>query len=390
MKILFIHNKYGVTSGEEVMLQRIVELLQNKGHDVQCFFKNSADIPPGLKGKASSFFSGTYSFKRRQEIRQVLEDFKPDMVQIQNLFPLISPSILPEIKSHGIPIVMRLSNYRLVCPNGLFLSRGKLCTRCQAGREYWCLLRNCEHSILKSLGYGLRNWWARRKRLFLNNVTLYYAQTNFQKKILVANGFSSDKIDVIPNMVSVDTKTDASTPGDYIAYAGRISVEKGVSTLIGAAAMCKTIPFKLAGEHKQIPNLLEIATDNVEVLGHLDMKSLKNIYAHSRIFIMPSIWYEGFPGVLLEAMLHAKPIICSRVGGLPEIVEDGITGLLFEPGNVKELAAKINFLFNKPELCIKMGTAGREKVLSNYSPQRYYDQLLEVYKKARKLTQHIE
>ena len=134
-----------------------------------------------------------------------------------------------------------------------------------------------------------------------------------------------------------------------------------------------------------MPELASDSMSNVEFMGHLDKDTLNHFYNKCRIFIMPSIWYEGFPGVLIEAMRHGKPVICSNIGGLSEIVEDGKTGLLFEPGNSKDLAEKINYLYAKPELCKEMGQAGRRKVLDEYSPRKYYEQLMTVYHKAKGL-----
>ena len=382
MKILFIHNRYGVTSGEEIMLQKIIDLLKQNGHEIQTFFKNSADIPNMRLGRIRSFLSGIYSPGSRREIRQVLEKFQPDLVQIQNLYPLISPSILPVIKSFRIPVVMRLSNYRLACPNGLFLSHGKVCEKCRGGKEFWCLLRNCEGSLFKSFGYATRNWVARKMRFYLDNVTLYYAQTDFQRKCLMAEGFAGNRIDVIPNMVQASPFDEEGILGEYVGYAGRISPEKGASTFIESANKCRNIPFRIAGDYQRMPDLFSSATNNVEFLGHLNKETLEKFYKDCRIFVMPSVWYEGFPGVVIEAMLSGKPVICSRIGGLPEIVEEGKTGLLFEPGNACDLTEKIRYLWERPELCQEMGNAGRAKVLNKYSPEIYYGRLMDVYKKA--------
>ena len=121
---------------------------------------------------------------------------------------------------------------------------------------------------------------------------------------------------------------------------------------------------------------------NVELLGHLDERQIDVFYRCGRMFVLPSTWYEGFPGVIIEAMLRGKPVICSRIGGLPEIVDEGVTGLLFTPGDPADLAAKIEWLWNHPDVCVAMGRAGREKALREYSPVRYYGRLMSVYGRA--------
>jgi glycosyltransferase involved in cell wall biosynthesis len=385
MRILMVHNKYGVMSGEEVMIERVISLLRKNNHEVRSFFKDSAEIESMRFGKARSFFAGIYSVSSKKEIRHVLDEFKPDIVQIQNLFPLISPAILPVIRKRGVPIVMRCANFRLICPNGLFLSHGHLCEKCRGGNELWCAILNCENNILKSLGYTIRNYVARKCRFYTNNITLYIAQTEFQKKYLINENFSPERIVVIPNMIDDIKQMTDSILGHYVGYVGRISHEKGIQTLIDAAASCSQIRFKFAGDYSRMPQLVEQRPPNADPLGQLDSVAINNFYDDCRIVVLPSICYEGFPSVLIEAMIHGKPIICSRIGGLSEIVEDRITGLLFEPGNTEEFSEKIRYLLERPDLCREFGQAGREKALREYSPDRYYERLMAAYEKAKAL-----
>jgi glycosyltransferase involved in cell wall biosynthesis len=382
MKALIIHNEYGKLSGEEAVVEAQAKLLKENGHEVLRFEMSSANIPNIRFGKLQAFFSGIYSFSSRRQIRKLLAGCKLDVVHIHNLFPLISPSILPECKKAGVPVVMTVHNYRLVCPNGLHMVNGMVCEKCSGGREYWCLLKNCESSLFKSLGYALRNYVARRKRVYLNNVTMYAALTEFQREKLIRNGFPAERILVIPNMVNPNGVEVSDKLGHYVGYAGRISPEKGMPTLIEAARACSDIQFKAAGAYDHMPYLPRKAPQNFKFSGHLNKAQLDKLYTNSRMIVLPSICFEGFPSVLLESMIQSKPVIASRIGGLPEIVEDGVTGLLFEPGNAEDLAEKIRYLWDRPELCKKMGRAGREKALREYSPEKYYERLMAVYKKA--------
>ena len=134
-----------------------------------------------------------------------------------------------------------------------------------------------------------------------------------------------------------------------------------------------------------MPELLNSVPDNFEFCGHIGRDNISSFYDNSRISVMCSIWYEGFPSTILEPMMQGKPIIASRIGGIPEIVDEGVTGLLFEPGNADDLAEKIRYLWDNPELCEKLGRAGREKALREYSPQKYYQHLMAVYEKAIEL-----
>jgi len=385
VKILMVHNAYGKFSGEEAVVAGQKKLMADNGHEAICFERSSAEIPSMKLGKLRALFSGIYSFSSRREIRRLLVQHKPDIVHIHNLYPLISPSILPECKKAGVPVVMTVHNYRLVCPNGLHMVNGQVCERCSGGKEYWCVLCNCEKNLFKSVGYALRNYVARKGKFYLNNVTMYAALTEFQKHKLIAEGFPAERIVVVPNMVDSNGVQVSQEQGEYVGYVGRVSQEKGLPTLMEAARKCKNIRFKAAGSYDRMPCLPGKAPQNFKFSGHLNREQLDKLYTDSRMIVLPSICYETFGLPLAEAALRSKPVICSRIGALSEIVKDGVTGLLFEPGNVDELAEKIRYLWDNPELCKKMGQAGREKALREYSPEKYYKRMTVIYKEAIKL-----
>jgi glycosyltransferase involved in cell wall biosynthesis len=231
------------------------------------------------------------------------------------------------------------------------------------------------------MGYALRCYIARKKRFFLDNVAIYIALTEFQRKILIKEGYPEDRIAVIPNMVT--TEVDAlSKTGSYVGYAGRISPEKGILTLLAASRKLPDVPFCAAGGFDRMLKLPEQAPEKFKFVGHLSTESLNDFFLGCRMIILPSICFEGFPTILAEAMIRKIPVISSRIGGLSEIVEDGVTGLLFEPGNADELAKKIRQLWDSPDLCLKMGQAGAEKARHEYSTNRYYERLNGAYKAA--------
>ena len=382
MRVCLIHNRYGTFSGEEAVVEATKRLLREKGHEVVQFVRSSAEIERMRFGKARAFFSGVYSWSARRRMRHLLNEHRPDVVHVHNLYPLISPSVLGECRRAEVPVVMTVHNYRLVCPNGLHMVCGEVCEKCHGGREYWCVLRNCEGSLPKSLGYALRNWLARKQRAFLDNVTMYAALTEFQRQRLIVEGFPAERIAVIPNMVACDGYAAGGAAGDYVAYVGRISPEKGVTHLLSAARRLTDIAFKAVGGYDRMPHLPGEAPANFKFLGFLKGAGLGEFYCNCRVLVLPSICYETFGLPIVEAALHGKPVICSRIGGLPEIVDDGVTGLLFEPGNAEDLAEKIRYLWDRPDLCRKMGQAGREKALREYSPEKYYERLMAVYEKA--------
>ena len=385
MRVCLVHNDYGKFSGEELVVESLSYLLKDNGNKVVHFSRSSAELFQMRLGKILAFFSGIYSFSSRRAIRKLLFEQKPDIVHIHNLFPLISPSVLGECRKASVPVVMTVHNYRLICPNGLLMTNGRICEKCCGGREYWCVLRNCTGSLPKSIGYAMRNYVARKEKFYLDNVTMYACLTEFQRRRLIARGFPADRIVVIPNMVDITGVEQSEEQGEHIGYVGRISPEKGIRTLMESAGNCGDIQFKAAGSYTRMPHLPTQAPHNFEFLGHLNKKQLGQFYNSSRMIVLPSICFEGFPSVVIEAMVRQKPVICSRIGGLPEIVDNGVTGLLFEPGNAEDLAKKIRYLWDSPDLCRKMGQVGREKALRQYSPEKYYESLMAVYEKAVEL-----
>lgn len=382
MRICTVHNEYRQPSGEEVVVRGTERLLRAAGHEVIPVTRRSAEIACRRLGRFRAGFSGIYSAESRRQIRRLLRQARPDIVHVHNLFPLISPSILPECREQAIPVVMTVHNYRLVCPNGMMMTGGQVCERCCGGREYWCLLRNCEGHLLKNAAHALRNYVARTRRLFLDNVTLYVPVSEFQRPSLIRAGFPPDRITVIPNMVDPQGIDASANLGDVVAYVGRVRPEKGVLILMKAAARCAEIPFRAAGSLETLPQLPGGAPQNLQFVGFLEGAALHAFYRNARMVVLPSVWHETFGLPLVEAGLHGKPVICSRIGGMPEIVEDGVSGLLVEPGNADDLADKIQHLWARPDLCREMGRAGRRKALREYSPERYYDRLMAVYEKA--------
>lgn len=378
MRVLLVHNSYGKFSGEESVVAEQAQLLEANGHEVLRFERSSAEIH-NFRDKIRAFFAGIYNPASARKMRGIMRERRPDIVHIHNLFPFISPSILAECRKAGIPVVITVHNYRLVCPNGLHMSHGQICEKCSGGKEWWCVLRNCEGSFFKSFGYALRNYIARTLRLFHDNVTIYACLTEFQRQKLIDAGFQGSRIVVIPNMCNV-RGSEPSTNGEYVGFVGRISPEKGIDVLLRCAEMLKHIPFKVAGDLES--GICKSAPPNVEFCGFLQGDDLDMFRQRMRIAAMPSIWYETFGLVLAEAASYGKPVIVSRLGAMAEIVEDGKTGLHFEPGNSEDLAQKIQYLWDNPDICKEIGHAGRAKVLREYSSKKYYQRLMNVYNKA--------
>lgn len=370
-----------------MVVENLAHNLDRHGHTVLRFERSSAEIDHMRCGQLRAFFSGIYSPSSRRRFAQYLREHRPDLVHVHNLFPLISPSALLESRRQKIPAVMTLHNFRLICPNGLLLRNGAICHDCLGGHEYRCVTRNCERNAAKSLGYALRTGIARRMRWFLDNVSQFICLTRFQRDLYVNEGFQPDRCSVIPNSVPgefIEASAQARscrTEDSYVGYVGRLSPEKDIPTLLEAARRLPQIPFKIAGTLARMPELAEGAPQNVEFVGQLDRRALARFYSEMRVFVFATRYYEGLPTVLLEAMAFSLPTVSTRLGGIPEVVGEEQTGLLYGAGDSVDLAIKINKLWDEPELATQMGRAGRAKVLRDYHPDVVYAQHMAVYER---------
>jgi len=382
MKILLIHNKYGKFSGEEAVVESQIKLLKDRGHQVITYFRNSEELMTIPNGKMKAFFTAFYNPKSIKQLTTLIKKEQPNLVHIHNLYPLISPAVLTHIKKMRIPIAMTVHNYRLLCPNGLFFSNGEICEKCTGkGKELNCLTKNCEDSLFKSAGYALRNLWARKNKYYIDNVDVFLCLTEFQKDKLISNGYPKNKFQIIPNSYDKTIKNVVYNPKlkNYVAFAGRISPEKGIPILLEAAKQLPHIQFQLAGEIREGYHKELTIPENVTLRGMLSEESMKDFYKKARVYIHSSTCYEGFPMVIPEAMAYKLPIIAPKMAGFPEIIEHNINGVLIESGNAKKLAENIQKMWSDQKLAGKLAGNNFEKVKNTYSAECYYNRLINAY-----------
>ena len=376
MKILFVHNAYSdkVPSGEEHASRELASLLK-----VRWFSRSSDEIRSGF-GPLKAFFTGIYNPLSAKALAREMDKYKPDIVQVQNLYPLLSSSIFRPIKERGIPIVMRCPNYRLFCPNGLCLSpRGEVCEKCFGGREWHCIANNCEESFTKSLGYALRNCYSRISGNIINGVDRFIVQSEFQKQKFIQQGLPAEKLVTLPGICPEISVDNNDSIGEYVSFVGRVSSEKGINEFIEAAKQNPTLPFKVAGSVDNKFVMPSDCSDNVEFLGFVKGDKLNELYLKSKIIVVPSKWYEGFPNVITRGMLLKRPVITTNIGAMPSIIRSGVHGFLVEPGNVRQLSETIAKLYSDDEMCRRFGEAGYAKACKEYSRDAIYKILVGTY-----------
>lgn len=384
MKILFIHNSYSDTtpSGEEHASRELAKLLIEHGHEVKWYSRSSDELRDKPFGQIKGFFAGIYNPWSKKSLNKVLDEFHPDIVQVQNLYPLISSSIFKPLKAKSLPVVMRCPNYRLFCPHGLCLNpNGEICEQCFGGKEWNCIKNNCEGNIFKSIGYALRNMFSRSSRNITNGVDIYIVQSEFQKQKFINQGIQDEKILILPGICSEFTNCDTDQIGDYVSFVGRVSPEKGIYEFINAAKNNPSILFKVAGKFDDKFIIPTDCPNNIEFVGFLSGDRLNDFYLKSRIIVVPSKWYEGFPNVITRGMLLKRPVITTNIGAMPSIIENNVHGLLIEPNDSVQLEKAICRLYHDTNMCRKFGNAGYNKALSLYSRETIYQILINAYEK---------
>jgi glycosyltransferase involved in cell wall biosynthesis len=378
MRILNAHNRHAGPGGMEVLFESITRLLRDRGHDVLAIEKDNANIS-GITGKLAAFTSMIHSRSSRAEFDRVLAGFRPDVVHLHNLFPQLSPGVIDACRAARVPVVMSVQDYKLTCPTAQHLRNNRACEKCLGGREYWCAIHNCRGSRAMSVAYAIRNASARVRRVMHRGVDRFLCCTRFVADLIVRGGYPAERVHVLPNFADLPDAPPRTSPGDYVAYVGRISPEKGIDVLIEAARLTG-LPVRIAGDRSALPGLLRDLPDHVSFVGKLSREQLPAFLQNARSLVVPSVWYEAFGIVCAEAMAYRLPVIASRIGGLPEVVEHDRTGLTVAPRDPHALADAMRSLWNDPAHAAALGEAGREKALREYSPHTYYHRLTTHYR----------
>ncbi len=402
MRILFC-NKYNFRfSGTEAYLFEVMELLRSHGHAVALFSMRDSrgeataydrhflshvdfkDKSASLMARARMAAHAIYSRDARRRLRGMIEDFRPDVAHVRNIYHHLSPSIFWELKKQAVPVLYHLNDFKILCPAYNLVTNGQACSRPCTGR-YWKMLgKRCYEGgtapsvVLASEAYA--HHWAGTYRKCVDQ---FLAPSQFVKAILVKSGFNAEKISVLPHFQDLSEFAPFPVADAPILYFGRLSREKGVSDLILAMRGLPEIRLQIAGEGPQREELEALAKrlhlGNVEFLGHVDGDKLQTIISFSRITVLPSHAYETLGKSILESFAWARPVIASDLGSRQELVRDHETGLLYKAGDVDQLAGAISYLAARPDLAAKMGAAGRKLVESHHSPEKHCAELVEIY-----------
>jgi glycosyltransferase involved in cell wall biosynthesis len=403
MKVLMCNKFLFEDGGPERYILELSDMLEKHGNQVVYF---AMQHPKNIKTEYSKYFVSQvflsnhrkvnwkekmktslkiiYSIEAQKKIERLISEQKPDLAHLHNIYHQISPSILPILQKKGIPVVMSLHDYKLVCPNYSLMTQGEVCEKCNSSKYYQAVLHKCvKDSFSASLLNCMEMYVHKFLKLYEKNVDLFIAPSLFMQEKLSEFGLDKSKIFYLPPWVKEIESSPSYNYSYFFLYFGKISKEKGVETLIRAMEKIKKGQLLIAGEGEEKDRLQNYTNqnriDNVKFLGFMERSQLNELIRACRFVVLPSEWYENSPSALYESFALGKPVIGSRIGGIPELIQDGVNGLLFEPKNTEELKEKITYLYHRPLLAQKMGMAARKFVEEKYSAEEYYNKLLSVY-----------
>jgi len=403
MKVLLINKYFFSKGGSETCFFDTARILSNNGHEVFFF---SMQHPSNSPSTETEFFTShidynnpgawhkkfksaarlVYSREARHKLESLLRSKRPDIVHLHNIHHQISPSILHTLKKHQLPIVMTLHDYKMICPAYTMFNQGKVCEKCRQQKFFFCVKDRCNNkSYARSFLNYLEMVCHHKLLKIYDHVDLFISPSLFLQGKLAEFNFPG-RVLHLPNPVDPSLFAPSySWRSESLLYAGRLTAEKGVLTLLQAIKGLK-VNCNICGEgplKKELERFISQENiPNVVMHGHIPKDALRSLMADTMFVVVPSVWRENFPYAVTEAFAAGKPVIASRIGGIPELVMEQKTGLTFPPGDAAELRNKILYLMSDPAKINYLGKKARIFVEQNLDQSKYYTRLLEIYNQA--------
>ena len=404
MKILLVNKFHTVKGGSETYYFGLGDLLQKHGHEVIYFSMQDEKNRPCKQekyfvshvdfntvsgfNKIKAALKMLYSKEAKKKFEQLILDEKPDIIHLNIFQSQLTGSIVDVAEKYHIPMVYTAHDLKSVCPNYQMLNHGEVCEKCLHGDYSNCFKTGCmKDSRIKSL-LAMMEADEYKKRKTYKKLNLVITPSNFYKKKIDEAGVMDCPVIHIPNFLPEDTVYQSSNvAGEYILYFGRLSREKGIMTLVKAYVKANVeMPLYIVGTGPKKEEIEELVAelglrDKVQLLGFKQGQELKDLVADSRCVILPSEWYENGPYSIMEAMASGKPAIVSNLGGLPEMVQDGVTGFVVPSKNEGELAVAIKKVATMSEMeLLNMGNSAVKRAKELFDAEEYCKKIEEIYK----------
>ena len=384
MKILLANKFYYRRGGDCIYMLNLEQLLKAHGHEVAVF---SMQYPENESSEWSKYWPTNMSkldaltrpfgsHQAKDGFSRLVDDFRPDVVHLNNIHTQLSPAIAEIAHQRKVRVVWTLHDYKLLCPRYDCLQNGeKICEECflnkQSVLEHSCMKNSKLASIIAY--YEAKKW--SRKRLE-SCTDLFVCPSLFMADKMKQGGFDEKKVMSLCNFIDIE-KCRRSSYGksDYYCYIGRLSNEKGTRTLIEAA---NKLPYKLVviGGGPLLEELKSIAKGNIDFVGFKQWDDIKELVGKAKFSVIPSEWYENNPLSVIEALCLGTPVLGARIGGIPELIEEGKTGMTFESRNVEDLKDKIQAMWQAKFDYQTIAKQSQER----YSADNYYKELMKIYR----------
>lgn len=400
MRVLLAHKYFHVGGGADAFFFETARILQEHGHEVAYFSTHASGdaecaqtsyfVPPPSYTADSTlrqllgFKNMVYSLPAKASFSRLIADFRPDVVHAFCIQTHLTPSILRAAQEAGVPVVMSCNDYKHLCPNSMVFRDGRPCADCMGGGFYKAISnRCCKDSWKFSVASSIEAYAHRFLRVYQRDVDRYLFASSFMARLTQEfwAGWTYDW-SLLRNPFDA-TRLHAHEGGDYILYFGRLSEEKGVESLLRAMARLPEIPARIVGDGPLLERLSGLADDlhltNVRFLGAQWGPELDAVLQKARFVVVPSVWHENFPYVILQAFAAGKPVVGSDRGGIPELVKDGRRGSIYPAGDDTALAVAIAARWRETSGTAEMGRAAKKYVDEEFNDQRFYSELLDVY-----------
>jgi glycosyltransferase involved in cell wall biosynthesis len=382
MKILTVHNSYQQPGGEDEVFRQEARLLEEHGHDVIRFHGHNDEV--NGKGPIELLTKTIFNSDAYRRVRSLIKATRPAVMHVHNTFPLLSPAVYYAAAHEAVPVVQTLHNYRLLCPAAVLFRDHGICEECLHTASPWpAALHGCYRGSRPASAAAAAMLTVHRlRKTFSKTVSTYIALSDFARAKFIQSGIPADKIATKPNFVHPDPgQGDGS--GGYCLFVGRLSEEKGIRTLLDAwTRHSPPLDLEIAGDGDLAPEAAAAAAQcsRIRWHGRLAKPQLYARMKQAAALIVPSIWYEPFGIVLIEAFAMGLPVIASKIGALEAMVEQGRTGLRFTPGNATDLAAQVDWFYRHPEAARDMRGYARLEFERHYTGDKNYALLMQIYR----------
>lgn len=383
LNILTVHNEYLQRGGEDSVLEAERDLLRVHGHRVTVFTRSSKSMR-GAMDKLRAARGFCYSEDSKLAVQAEIRRCNPDIVHVHNFVPLLSPSVFDACWELGVPVVQTLHNYRYLCSASTLYRDGSICEDCLTHGPYKAVVHRCYRgSAAQTLLHARMLAMSQGKATWLDKIDRFIAVSQFCKRKYVEAGFDPDRIDVKHNFINPELETPpqerAEAHGESRAlFVGRLTVEKGVRTLMRAWAKV-AMPLDVVGDGPLLEEARRSSPPNVTFHGSKPRAETLDLMQRAAVLVVPSEWYETFGMVLIEAMSRRLPIVSTNLGGMAELVIDGWNGLQFAPGDSDALAERVNWVAGHPVEARALGDRGRDFFESRFTAAHNYRRIMEIY-----------